>query len=104
MSGGNYLDNQEIYQSATTESFPITFTNDGNIDLKDVEVELYTNNAAYFFKSNFYYDENANSNKRPYGTTVELGDVSTGVSVTRQFSTEIIKNLPPGLYRIPQRG
>jgi hypothetical protein len=103
MSGGKYITNLEIYQGTTTESFPITFTNEGNIDLKDVEVELYTDNAAYFFKSNFYYDENANSNKRPYGTTVALGDVSTGVSVTRQFSTEIIKNLPPGLYRIPMR-
>ena len=103
MSGDKYISNLEIYQGTTTETFPITFTNEGNIDLKDVEVELYTENAVYFFKSNFYYDENANSYKRPYGTTVELGDVSTGVSVTRQFSTEVIKNLPPGLYRIPLR-
>ncbi len=93
--------NVEIYQSALSESFSLQFKNTGNIDLKNVEVELFTDNAAYFFNSNFYYDENDYSNKRIYGKTVSFGDISKGSSITKSFSTEVIKNLPPGLYRIP---
>jgi hypothetical protein len=103
IEGDDYVSNLEIYQGTTSESFNLKFTNTGNINLKDVKVELFTDNAAFFFKSKFYYDENANSYKRAYGKTVELGDVATGGSVIKKFSTEIIKNLPPGLYRIPIR-
>jgi hypothetical protein len=102
-AGGEFIANAQVYQSTTTESIPLTFKNTGNIDLKDVEVELFTDNAAFFFKSNFYYDENSYSYKTAYGKTVEFGDIAKGATVTRYFSTEIIKNLPPGLYKIPIR-
>ena len=103
VEGESYLMNLEIYQGTTTESFNLKFTNTGNINLKDVTVELFTDNAAFFFKSKFYYDENDNAYKRAYGKTVELGDIATGGTVIKKFSTEIIKNLPPGLYKIPIR-
>lgn len=101
LSGGKLLSNVEIYQGTTSESFSLKFKNDGNVNLKDVKVELFTDNAAFFFKSNFYYDENYYAYKRAYGKTVELGDIDSGSSVTKDFSAEIIKNLPPGLYKIP---
>ncbi len=100
-TGGTFNSNIEIYQGSTTQTFSLKFRNDGNMDLKDVEVELYTDNAAFFFKSNFYYDESSHAYKRAYGKTINFGDVSVGQSSTKDFSTEIIKNLPPGLYRIP---
>ena len=102
-SGGKPVANFEIYQGTTSQKFSIKFRNDGNIDLKDVNGELFTDNAAFFFKSKFYYDENDYAYKRSYGKTIAIGDVSSGQSVTREFSTEVIKNLPPGIYKIPIR-
>lgn len=102
-SGETFVSNVEVYQGTVTKSFPLVFKNTGNIDLKNVEVELYTDNAAFFFKSNFYYDENDYSYKRTYGKTVLLGDLVSGAVMTKSFSTEIIKNLPPGLYKVPIR-
>ncbi len=103
MSGNNYVANAAIYQGTTSKSFSIGFKNDGNVDLKDVEVELFTDNAGFFFKSKFYYDENNQAAKLSYGKTMELGDMNQGQLIRRDFPTEIIKNLPPGLYRIPVR-
>jgi hypothetical protein len=100
-SGGKYISNFEIYQGSTSQMLSLKFKNEGNIDLMDVKVELFTDNAAFFFKSKFYYDENDYAYKRSYGKIIELGDVNVGGSVQKEFSTEVIKNLPPGLYRIP---
>ncbi len=100
-SSGKYISNVEIYQGATNGTFSLKFTNNGNIDLKEVDVELFTDNAAFFFKSDFYYDEGAQANKRTFWKSVNFGDIDIGQSSTKDFSTEIIKNLPPGLYRIP---
>ena len=100
-TGDVFNSNIEIYQSSTTQTLSLKFKNDGNVDLKNVEVELYTDNAAFFFKSNFYYDEGSQAYKRAYGKTISFGDIGIGQSSTQDFSTEVIKNLPPGLYRIP---
>jgi hypothetical protein len=100
-SGGKFVTNYELYQGSTSETFGLTFKNSGNIDLKDVEVELNRNNAAYFFNSQFYYDETWDASKQMYGNVIEFGDVGIGKSVTKSFSTEVFKNLPPGLYKIP---
>lgn len=100
-SGNEYLSNFQIYQGTTSETFSLKFKNDGNIDLKDVQVELFTDNAAYFFKSNFYYDESNQAYERSYGNYIEFGDIKYGQTVEKSFSTEVIKNLPPGLYKIP---
>jgi hypothetical protein len=102
-SGGKPVANFEIYQGTTSQKFSIKFRNDGNIDLKDVNGELFTDNAAFFFKSKFYYDEDDYAYKRSYGKTISIGDVSSGQAVNREFSTEVIKNLPPGIYKIPIR-
>ncbi|UCH88005.1 MAG: hypothetical protein JSV49_06965 [Thermoplasmata archaeon] len=96
-----YIANVEIYQGTTNKSFPLVFKNNGNYDLTDVEAELFTDNAAYFFKSEFYYDENANAFKSSLSKTVPLGNIAMGQTKEENFPTEIIKNLPPGLYRIP---
>jgi hypothetical protein len=101
MSGVDYISNVAIYQGSTSEMFSLKFQNDGNLDLKDVKIELYTDNAAFFFKSKFYYDEGNYAYKRAYGKTIELGDIDVGHFKTEDISTEVIKNLPPGLYKIP---
>jgi hypothetical protein len=101
MDSGVYNSNVQIYQGSTTENLGLKFRNGGNVDLKNVEVELYTDNAAFFFKSNFYYDESSQAQKRSFGKSVFFGDIGPGQTVTKDFSTEIIKNLPPGLYKIP---
>jgi hypothetical protein len=98
-----FITNKEIYQGTTDENFELEFKNEGNIDLENVEVELYTDNAAYFFKSKFYYDENNMAFKNTYGKIVNLGDINIGETATGTFPTSIIKNLPPGLYKIPMR-
>jgi hypothetical protein len=100
-SGGKFVTNYELYQGSTSETFGLTFKNSGNIDLKDVEVELNRNNAAFFFNAQFYYDETWEASKQIYGNIIEFGDVGIGKSVTKSFSTEVFKNLPPGLYKIP---
>jgi hypothetical protein len=101
LSGADYVSNVAIYQGSTSEMFSLKFQNDGNLDLKDVKIELFTDNAAFFFKSKFYYDEGNNAYKRAYGKTIELGDIDVGHFKTEDISTEVVKNLPPGLYRIP---
>jgi hypothetical protein len=100
-ASGKFLSNFEFYQGSSSQTFSLKMKNEGNIDLKGVEVELFTDNAAFFFKSKFYYDEDDYAYKRSYGKTIDMGDIAVGQSVTKEFSTEIIKNLPPGLYRIP---
>ncbi len=103
LTNDKYLSNIEIYQGSTTQAFTLSFKNTGNLDLKDVEVELFTDNAAFFFKSKFYYDENDQASKIAYGKTIKLGDISKDQVSTQGFSTAVIKNLPPGLYKIPIR-
>jgi hypothetical protein len=100
-SGGLYESNVQINQATSTKMFSLLFKNDGNVDLKDVDVELFTDDAAYFFKSNFYYDEGEYASKRSFGNIIKLGDLYKGQIVKREFSADMILNLPPGLYRIP---
>ena len=71
------------------------------MDLVDVEVELYTDDASYFYNPNFYYDEGSNGTKQSAGNKVWLGDIGTGQTITKEFSLRTIKNIPPGLYKIP---
>ena len=96
-----FISNYIIYQGTTSESFSLSFTNTGNIDLKDVEVELYTDDAEFFFKSQYYYDESSHAYKRSYFKSIFFGDVYMDQIVTSTFPIEIVKNLPPGLYSIP---
>lgn len=98
---GKLKANLEIYQGTISNTFSLTFSNIGNIDLRNVEVELYTDNAEYFYNPNFYYDENNHAIKQPVDDTIELGDIKTGKSVTKEFTLRVIENLPPGLYKIP---
>ncbi|MCK5559303.1 MAG: hypothetical protein KAJ51_01875, partial [Thermoplasmata archaeon] len=100
-TGGLYESNVQINQGTSTKTFSLLFKNEGNVDLKDVDVELYTDDAAYFFKSNFYYDESDHAYKRSFGNVVKLGDLYKGQIVKKEFSADMINNLPPGLYRIP---
>ncbi len=98
---GKINTNFEFFQSTDEKSLSLKFKNEGNIDLKNVEVELYTENSEFFYKSSFYYDENNYGTKQYYGEKIELGDIAIGQSETKLFTINMKDNLPPGLYKIP---
>jgi len=85
---------------ANPGNIPFQFTNNGNVDLRNVEVSLDLSNSQYFKNNDYYYNEGWGSvTYNPL--TVELDEMAMGTSKTAEFPLILDQYMAPGRYKIP---
>jgi len=91
-----------IFQGEPEKTFSIEFTNSGNVNFQDLKISLDISNAIYFSSTEFYYDEGNWGNEVLFPLTAEISTtLAIGGKSTVSFKTTVVKQLPPGIYRIP---
>jgi len=94
---------KELDQELEDKKVTLTasFTNDGNVDLTDIEVALDLSNARYFYTTGFYYDEDNQAQIKDFGAEKTINELKVGDSTTVSFEVIVRNDIPSGKYVIP---
>jgi hypothetical protein len=90
-----------FYQGDPEESFDVEFVNNGNVEIRDIEISLDVTDAQYFSGASFYYDEGNEGDEVYFPLTASISSLEVGFSKSVTFTTSIFKQLPQGAYLIP---
>jgi len=90
----------QIVQGTSKTILTINFTNQGNVDLFDVDLGLDLSNS--FIKAPYYYDAGASDMKNELIlSNNSIGSLPIGSSAFASFDLSVYQGLPKGKYLIP---
>lgn len=99
--GRNWLIEVDQNELATMgRQLPVEFTNNGNVDLKDITVWLTLSQSYYFDEEEFYNYESSSTTYRPFQLDEMLPDLAIGESAVANFDMNFFRHTPPGRYAI----
>jgi hypothetical protein len=90
-----------FYQGDPEGSFTVEFMNNGNVDLRDIEISLDVSDAQYFSSADYYFDEGNEGDEVYFPLTASIESLDVGYSDSVTFTTSVFKQLPQGVYLIP---